>query len=91
MRGSFSGAVATVGGLCALLLGLAVIDPRVRDGVSRALEGRAPTGEIAGIGARLQEIALIVAQGIRDQSIEHAPMVMFALAAAVLVLFMTRT
>jgi hypothetical protein len=33
----------------------------------------------------------VVLVAVREQSIEHAPLVMFALAATVLVLFMLRT
>jgi hypothetical protein len=32
-----------------------------------------------------------VVEAVRDQSLDHAPMVIFAIAALVLVLFMTRT
>ena len=41
-------------------------------------------------GSRFEEMAVIVAHAMRDQSLEHAPMVIFAVAALVLVLFLTR-
>jgi hypothetical protein len=78
------------GGLCALLVGLAAIDDRVRDQVARAFARQGPTAEMASIGSRLEEMAVIVAHAMRDQSLEHAPMVIFAVAALVLVLFLTR-
>ena len=90
-RRKFSGALATAGGLCALLTGLAVIDVRVRDQIARAFTSRGPTEELTTVASHLNEIALIAAQAVTDQSIEHSPMVIFALAAMVLVLFMTRT
>lgn len=91
IRRPFSSGLAAAGGLCALVIGLAAIDDRVRDQVARAFISGGPTEEIASVGSRLQEMAMIAAQAVRDQSIEHAPMVIFALAAMVLVLFMTRT
>jgi hypothetical protein len=78
------------GGLCALLVGLAAIDDRVRDQVARVFARQGPTAEMASIGSRLEEMAVIVAHAMRDQSLEHAPMVIFAVAALVLVLFLTR-
>ena len=56
---------------------------RAREGISHM--------EIAAIATHVEEIVLVVIQAVRDQSIEHAPLVIFALAAAVLVLFMLRT
>jgi hypothetical protein len=81
----------TAGGLCALVLGLAAIDHRVLDQITRVFARQGPTAEMASIWSRLEEMAVIVAHGMRDQSIEQAPMVIFAFAAMVLVLFMTRT
>lgn len=81
----------TAGGLCALVIGLAAIDARVRDQVARVFARQGPTAEMASIWSQLEEMAVIVAHAMRDQSIENAPMVIFALAAMVLVLFMTRT
>jgi|RhiMetdeSRZDD1v2_1073273.scaffolds.fasta_scaffold2963075_2 hypothetical protein len=78
------------GGLCALLIGLAAIDDRVHDQVARVLARQGPTAEMASIGSRFEEMAVIVAHAMRDQSLEHAPMVIFAVAALVLVLFLTR-
>ena len=89
-QGVFNG-LSAAGGFLMLIGGLAVIDVRVRDQLARVLTGRAPTGDFASLGERVQELLLIVMQSVRDQSIEHAPLVIFALAALVLVLFMVRT
>jgi hypothetical protein len=91
IRRPFSSGLAAAGGICALLIGLAAIDDRVRDQMSLAFARRGPTEEIATVGSQVQDMVAIVAQAVRDQSIENAPMVIFALAAMVLVLFMTRT
>jgi hypothetical protein len=78
-------------GLAALVGGLAIVDGRVRGQLARMFEHRAPTDEVRAFGEQAQAFAVIVMQAVRDQSIEHAPMVIFALAALVLLLFMTRT
>ena len=91
LRHPLSSGLAAAGGLCALLIGLAAIDDRVRDQVARVFARQGPTAEMASLASRLEEMGAIVAHAVRDQSIEHAPMVIFALAAMVLVLFMTRT
>jgi hypothetical protein len=91
IRRPFSGGLAAAGGMVALLIGLAAIDDRVRDQMTLAITRRGPTEEVANFGTQLQDMAAILAQAVRDQSIAHAPMVIFALAAMVLVLFLTRT
>jgi len=91
IRRPFAGAWATAGGLCALLIGLAAIDDRVREQIARAFTSRGPADEIATFGSRVNDMAMIAAQAMRDQSIEHAPLVIFALTAGILLVLMTRT
>jgi len=91
MRRPFAGGLTAIGGLCALLVGLALVDERVRDRLARLASSRTASGEIASAGAKLQELVEIVALAVRDQSIEQAPLVIFSLAAIVLLLFMLRT
>jgi hypothetical protein len=90
MRRSFAGALSAAGGVLALVIGLAAIDDRVRDQVMRLLDG-GPSEDITAIGRALQGLTFVVARAMKDQSIEHAPLAIFALAAMVLVLFMLRT
>jgi hypothetical protein len=85
---SFVGAAA---GLTILAAGLAMIDDRVRYAVVRLLQGELPGGEVAAAGSGVRETSSIALQVIRDQSIEYAPLTLFAIGAIVLVLFMTRT
>lgn len=91
IRRPFSGALTTAGGLFALLIGLAAIDGRVRDQIARAFTSRGPSDEITSFGWRLNDMALIAVRAVWDQSIAHAPLAIFALAAGILVLLMTRT
>jgi hypothetical protein len=83
--------ITTGAGLSAIVVGLAVIDERVRSEVAAAISGRAGSGELVGFGERVQELGVIALQAIRDQSIEHAPLTLFALAALVLFVLMLRT
>jgi hypothetical protein len=83
--------VTTGAGVCAIVVGLAVIDERVRSEVTALVSGRASTVEIAGVSGRVQELGLVAMQAVRDQSIEHAPLTLFALVALVLFALMLRT
>ena len=49
------------------------------------------SSEIAGVGAQIQNVSTVVYKAARDHSVEHAPMVIFGVAAVVLVGFMLRT
>ena len=50
-----------------------------------------PTQEIASAGQQAHHFTTVIATAAREQSLAHAPMLIFALAATVLVLFMLRT
>ena len=90
-RPSIYGGFTAVAGAGALILGLAIVDDRVRTQLGRVLSGNAPSSEIASIGAQIQELLRIAWQAIQDQSVENAPLVIFSIAALVLVVWMTRT
>jgi hypothetical protein len=77
--------------LFVLAAGLAIIDERVRHMFLGIIEGGAPTGEVAIAASSLEDMTILVLDAIRDQSIEHAPLTLFAIGALGLVLFMTRT
>jgi hypothetical protein len=88
-RPVFSGLTA-VGSVGALVAGLAMIDPRVREEITTIFSRRA-SDDLAKVGTRMQDLIAVVLVAVRDQSIDHAPLVIFALAAIVLVMFMMRT
>ena len=90
-RPSIYGPFTAIAGAGALILGLAIVDERVRVQIGRVLSGRAPSSEIASIGAQLQDLLRIMWQAIQDQSVENAPLVIFSIAALVLVAWMTRS
>ena len=91
MRRAIGDAAMTAGGALALVVALVMLDDRVRDQISAVFDARHPSVALAGLGGHVSEILAIVAVAAREQSLEHAPLVIFALAATVLVLFMLRT
>jgi hypothetical protein len=83
--------MTTAGGIGALALGLAIIDERVREHVVGLASGRGPSGELVSAGERLAELARVTLLAVREQSIEHAPLTLFALVALVLFTLMLRS
>jgi hypothetical protein len=78
-------------GVGSLVAALAAIDPRVRTQIALIVSGRGSTGEFGSAFANIRDVTSTVMLAVRDQSMTHAPLTIFALAALVLVLFMTRT
>ena len=71
-----------------IVLMLVSVDPRVRDRFSELLAG---TGNVSSWGDRASFLGDAVLTAARQQSIENAPLVVFATVGAVLFLFMVRT
>lgn len=90
-RVAFDDALLSGGGILVLLLALVTLDSRVRDHVSGLFGTGRSGGELGNAADQLRELGAVIFQAVHDQSIEHAPLVIFTLAAAVLVLFMLRT
>ena len=84
-------AVISVGALCALIAMLAAFDARVREQISMRVGAGQPAAQVANAEATVRNLASVVFVAAREQSIEHAPLVIFVLAATVLFLFMLRT
>ena len=74
----------------AVITALVAIDERVRDRVS-LLFADAATDRVGPWAHRAGSLVEVLVQAARDQSIEHAPLVIFAAVAVVLVIFMLRT
>jgi hypothetical protein len=88
MRRVFGDAVISFGAVLALLVMLVSVDPRVRYQLSSAWSG---TGAATSVSKDLVEISSVLLQSLQDHGIANAPLMIFALAATVLVLFMLRT
>lgn len=71
-----------------VLLGVVSVDDRVRERFGDLISG----GDgISTWGNRAADLGGALVSAVRHQSIENAPLVMFATVGAVLVLFMLRT
>ena len=90
MRRGYREALMSVGTVVILLLVLIAADDRVREPCSLRVVAH-PSVELASAGRQVSDFTTVIAQAARQQSIGHAPLLIFSLAAAVLVLFMLRT
>ena len=70
-----------------ILLALVSVDARVRERVSEVMSGG---DDVGSWGDRLSSVFEAVSTAVRYQSIENAPLMIFAVAGAVLFLFMFR-
>lgn len=80
-----------MGALCALIAMLAAFDPRVREQIALRVSAGQPAAQVASAEATVRNLATVMFVAARDQSIEHAPLVIFVVAASVLLGFMLRT
>jgi hypothetical protein len=86
-----TGAFTTVASVGAVVVGLAVLDERVRDQIAALASGRRPSGELAGAGRHLQDLALTAFDALGDQSVSHTSLAVFAVGALVLLVLMIRS
>jgi hypothetical protein len=71
-----------------VLFALVSADPRVHDHVSELFGGSASVGPW---GDRLTDLGSAVWMAVKDQSMDNAPMLVFATVGAVLTLFMLKS
>jgi hypothetical protein len=90
MRRQLREAVLSVGAVVILLLVLTAMDDRVREQVSLRVVAH-PSVELASAGRHVRDLTTVISEAARYQTIGHAPLLIFTLAAAVLMLFMLRT
>ena len=72
----------------AIMFALVSVDARVRDQVSELIGS---TASVAPLSSRVADLGDALWSAARHQSIENAPLLIFATAGAVLFLFMVRT
>lgn len=89
IRRTLGDAVISLAALLFLLLMLVSVDGRVRDRVS--VIWTPDSSELVGAGRELGSMVSVVFEAVKDQSVAHAPLALFTVAATVLVLFMLRT
>ena len=90
MQRAHIGWMASIGGAAALVAGLLVLDPRLRQQANALAKGE-PSTDLLSMNAQLQDILFKTLAALSDYSLDNAVLVIFALAASVLVLFMLRT
>jgi hypothetical protein len=77
-------------GFLAVLGVLVAMDPRVAHRFSQFAVG-SPAGQFRGVADQATTLGSALFGAIRDQSIDHAPMLVFTAVAVLLVAFMVRT
>lgn len=91
MRRVLGDTVISISALLLLLVLLVSLDERVRDQVSGFVYQTPGSSHFASASRQLRDVVTVVVDAARDQSLANAPLMIFALAATVLVLFMVRT
>jgi hypothetical protein len=89
-RPSITEVSISIGGLAIALGAIVSVDERVRQRFVQAFNQTSGEGVGSWIG-ELQAIAGVVATAARDQSLEHAPLLVFVAVALVLLACMLRT
>jgi hypothetical protein len=80
----------SAGALLLLVLVLVAVDERVRNQFAKSFSDARPSAEFADAGSRLLDLVTVVAEAARQQTVEHAVLMLFVLAGTALVLFMIR-
>jgi len=82
--------LASAGALAVLVIALVALDSRVHTEIAQRLSLRSPAG-IYGMAAEARNLTAVVVHVARDKMADHTPLMLFAVAGTVLVLFMIRT
>ena len=90
MRRALDNALLSAGAAVILVLILVALDPNVRAQIVRQA-ATSPSVHLADASQQAGHIVHILWAAVRDQSFANAPMLIFGVAAAVLVMFMLRT
>jgi hypothetical protein len=91
IRRPLFGAAMALGGVLTVVVGLAILDERVRRQITALANKQSVAGEVSSSLDYVWAVAMVVLGAIQDQSIEHAPLTIFAVAAVALVLLLVRT
>jgi len=81
----------TAGPPLLLLSFLIAIDDRVREQLTLRVAPDRAMHALVDAGSTAHSLAAVIVEAGRDQSLAHAPMLIFAMAAGMLTLFMVRT
>jgi hypothetical protein len=90
MQRAHIGKLVSVGGVVALVTGILILDPRLRQQAAGIGDGKVPS-DLVSVHSQVEKYVYMAVEMAKDQSVENAPLVMFTVAAALLVFFMLRT
>ncbi len=90
MRRVVGDALISIAAPIVLLTVLVAIDTRVRDHVVGMVRDDRWSSDVASMNAELRNVASVIATTAREQSLDNAPMAVFAVAGTALVLAMLR-
>ena len=90
MRRVFGDALISGAALVVLLVGLMVIDVTVRDRVLSVVQSGEISSSLSSMLSTAGSVAGVLLVAARDQSLDHAPLAVFVVAATALVLAMLR-
>ena len=90
MRRRVNDALISVGAVMLLLAGLAALDDRVRAYFVNTASGATPR-DATDLGASLSDVGSVLLTAVRDSSLAYAPLTIFAIVAAILLVLMVRT
>lgn len=90
MRRAFGDALISAAALVVLLVGLVAIDDRVRDRVLSVIRTGEVSSSVGSVTSIASDVAGVLMMAARDQSLDHAPLAVFVVAATALVLAMLR-
>lgn len=90
VRRVYGDLLVSAGVLAAVLGVLVSIDVRVREQLQAAMSAASPAG-VGDAGARLRDVTLTLVEAAWTQSIDHAPLMIFAVVATVLLLALARS
>jgi hypothetical protein len=90
VRRLFKDALVSASALLIVLVALMAVDHRVREQITVAMSGAASPEAVVAAGGQVSYVTGVLLSAAREQSIDHAPIVIFVAAASVLVIFMLR-
>jgi len=90
VRRVFGDALISAAALVVLLIGLMVIDDTVRERLLSVVQNADVSSSVGSIVSTAGNLSGAVLMAARDQSLDHAPLAVFVVAATALVLAMLR-
>jgi hypothetical protein len=90
VRRVFGDALISAAALVVLLIGLMVIDDTVRERLLSVVQNGDVSSSVGSMATTAGNLAGAVLMAARDQSVDHAPLAVFVVAATALVLAMLR-